>query len=179
MLIQHLLATYGRITKHALNTNDVAFKQPMDPGQPFETFITQIEDTTEYAAAGNTPYMAPQLIGDTYTLVYNTSIFPGACCEGRRRPAQEKIWANFKTHFAETYHDYCLTKNTTQGAGYHTANNVMNNFVSDTPNAFVNLATATASNRSMMAKLTNTNSGELLQQLATQAAELQTLRSQL
>jgi hypothetical protein len=33
----------------------------MDPSKPFKTFISQIEDTTKYAAAGNMPYTAPQL----------------------------------------------------------------------------------------------------------------------
>jgi hypothetical protein len=178
MLLQHLLATYGRITKHALNTNDIAFKGPLDPAQPFETFITQIEDTTEYAAAGNTPYSAAQVIANAYTLVFNTGLFPDACREWRRRPIPEKIWSNFKTHFSEAHHGYRLTQSTAQTAGYHTANNVMNDFVSDTANAFANLATTTASDRTMMAELTKTNT-ELLRQLATQATKLQTLRSQM
>ena len=178
LLIQHLLATYGHITEHALLTNDTTFRHPMDPAQPFETFITQIEDTTEYAAAGNTPYTAPQVIANAYTLVYNTGLFPEACREWRRRPAGEKIWTNFKTHFSEAHNDYRLTQNTAQTAGYHSANNAMEGFVSDTADAFANLATATASDRTMMTELTKTNT-ELLRQLASQAQELQALRAQL
>jgi hypothetical protein len=178
MLLQHLLTTYGRITEHALHTNDSVFKSSMDPSQPFETFISQIEDTTEYAAAGNTPYTAAQVIANAYTIVYNTGLFADASREWRRRPLVDKTWPNFKIHFAEAHNDYRLTQTTAQAAGYHSANNVMDDFVSETADAFANLATATASDRTMMAELTQSNS-ELLRQLAAQTTEIQNLRSQL
>ncbi len=41
MLIQHLLASYGQITEHALQANDSLFKGPMDPSQPFELSLYQ------------------------------------------------------------------------------------------------------------------------------------------
>ena len=178
MLIQHLLASYGQITEHALQANDSLFKGPMDPSQPFETFITQIEDATEYAAAGNTPYTDTQVIANAYTIVFNTGIFPDACREWRRRPQAEKTWVNLKIHFAEAHNDYRLTQTTIQGSGYHNANNAMEDFVSETADAFANLATATASDRTMLAELTQSNS-ELLRQLAAQTSEIANLRAQL
>jgi hypothetical protein len=142
------------------------------------TFVTQIEDTIEYAAAGQTPYMAPRVIANAYTLVYNTGLFPDACREWRHHPAAKKNWTTFKIHFSKAHNDYRLTQNTAQTSGYHTANNVMEGFVNDTANALANLATVTASDRAMMAELIKTNT-ELLCQLAAHSKELQTLRTQL
>jgi hypothetical protein len=45
-----------------------------------------------------------------------------------------------------------------QTTGFQGANNTMvDSFITDTVNAFANLATATASDRQMLAKLTTTN----------------------
>jgi hypothetical protein len=108
-------------------------------------------------------------------LVYNMGLLLDAYCEWRCCPIAEKMWTNFKTHFSEAHHDYHLTQNTVQTDGYHSANNAMEGFVNDTVNDFTNLATATASNHTMMTELTKTNT-KLLRQLATQATRLQALR---
>ena len=173
-LLQHLLQAYGRITEHALSTNDTKFKTPMDPSQPFESFITQLEDSIEYAAAGNAPYTTPQVLTTAYTLVFNTGIFTDACREWRRKPAADKTWATFKTHFAEAHQDYRQTETTARTAGYHSANNAMTTF----GDALANLATTTASDRTLMSELQATNT-ELLRQMALQTNQISQLRSQL
>jgi hypothetical protein len=178
-LIQHLLRVHGRITAHDLEENFTRFKKPWDPNAPFETLIEQMDDAVDFANAGGIPISAPQLINTAYTLLFNTGAFADACREWRRRPAVDHTWDNFKIHFAIAHEDNRLVQqHTTQGGGYHTANNAMDSFVTDTAEAFANLATAAASDRDVLRTLTNTNN-DLLQQLSAKDAEISKLRSQL
>jgi hypothetical protein len=145
-LTQHLLATYGRITAHSLHENDILFRKAMDPGLPFESFITQIDEAVEYANAGETPYNAAQIVANAYNNAFQTGLFPDVCREWRRRPSVEHTWSNFKTDFAEARRDHRLVTNSAQAQSYHghgAANSVTENFFMDTADAFTNLATAT------------------------------------
>jgi hypothetical protein len=175
-LIRHLLDTYGNITPTDLGNNDEKFKTACDPAQPIEALFSQIEDAMDFADAGGSPYTAQQVVTNAYSLVFNTGIFPEACREWRRRPAAEKTWAIFKTAFAEAHQDLRLSQGTTQEGGYHSANLAMDSFVHETADAFANLATATASDRKMLADLTAINK-ELTKQLAARDTELAQLRS--
>jgi hypothetical protein len=74
-----------------------------------------------------------------------------------------QTWDNFKSSFAEAHSDLRLSQQTTQGAGFHSANNAMESFVTETADAFANLATT--SDCQLMADLAATNKA-LLQQLA-------------
>jgi hypothetical protein len=177
-LISHLLQTYGNITPSDLATNDQKFRSAYDPAQPIEHLFSQIEDTMDFADAGGSPYTTAQVLTNSYSLVFNTGLLPESCREWRRRPAAEQTWTNFKEQFAEAHQDLRLTQNTTQGAGYHNANNAMDSFVNDTAEAFANLATATASDRQMLADLTTTNK-EITKQLATKDAEITQLKAKI
>ena len=111
--------------------------------------------------------------------MFSTGVFADACREWRRRPAAEHTWDTFKTHFALAHEDNRLIQqHTTQGGGFHQANNAMDAFVTETAGAFANLATAAASDRDVLKTLTNTNN-DLLQQLAAKDTELTKLRAQL
>jgi hypothetical protein len=85
---------------------------------------------------------------------------------------------NLKTQFAEAHQDLCQRQNTTQGSGYHNANNAIDSFVNETPYAFANLATATASDRQMLADLTATNK-EITKHLATKDTEIKELKAKI
>jgi hypothetical protein len=178
-LLQHLLRVHGRITAHDLEENFIRFKKPWDPNSPYDTLIEQIDDAVDFANAGGSPISAQQQINTAYTLVFNTGVFSDACREWRKRPPAEHTWQNFQTHFAFAHEDNRLIQqHTTQGGGFHQANNAMDSFVTDTAEAFANLATAAASDRDVLRTLTNTNN-DLLQQLAAKDTELNQLRAQL
>ena len=164
-LIDHLLNTYGNLTPTDLASNDAFFRTAYDPSQPIESLYAQIEDAMDLAAAGRTPYTPAQVVANAYSLVFSTGMFPEACREWRRRPGADQTWEHFKTSFAEAHADLRLSQQTTQGAGFHSANNAMDSFVNDTADAFANLATATASDRQLMADLAATNKA-LTKQLA-------------
>ncbi len=178
-LLQHLLRVHGRITAHDLEENFIRFKKPWDPNSPYETLIEQMDDAVDFANAGGSPISAQQQINTAYTLLFNTGVFSDGCREWQRRPSIEHTWHNFKTHFALAHEDNRLVQqHTTQGGGFHQANNAMDAFVTDTAEAFANLATAAASDRDVLRTLTNTNN-DLLKQLAAKDTELSQLRAQL
>jgi hypothetical protein len=175
-LIRHLLATYGNITPQDLAHNDAKFRAAYDPSQPIETLFSQIEDTMDFADAGGSPYTATQIVTNAYSIVFTTGLFPEACREWRRSPAADQTWAIFKTSFAEAHQDLRLATGTTQTSGYHSANQAMDTFVTDTADAFANLATATTSDRQMLADLTASNK-KLTEQIAEKDKEIARLNS--
>jgi hypothetical protein len=177
-IISHLLQTYGNITPTDIGANDRKFRTAYDPAQPIEQLFSQIEDAMDFADAGRSPYTAAQVVTNAYSLIFNTGLFNESCREWRRRPEAEKTWTNFKTQFAEAHQDLRITQNTTQGAGFHNANNAMDSFVNDTADAFANLATATASDRQMLADLTATNNA-LTVHLATKDTEIGKLKARI
>jgi hypothetical protein len=83
-MLQHLYRSYRQINPAALLTNNTTMKTAYDPNQPIEAFIDQIEDCVAFANAGLAPYTVPQIISTAYTLMFNTGIFPDACCVWRR-----------------------------------------------------------------------------------------------
>ena len=128
-----------------------------DPSQPIESLYDQIEDAVTLAAAGQAPYTTPQIVSIAYTLVFNTSLFPDACREWRRRPIADHTWVNFKTTFTIAHQELRESQVTSEQAGYHNANAAME-FQQDTAIALANLATANASDRSTVSNLSETNS---------------------
>jgi hypothetical protein len=134
-----------------------------------------------YADADHQAYTAIQITNNTFNLVARTGLFKRACREWRARDPADKTWPNFKIAFTaawlENQEDELIT---TQGQGYHPANNVTdaNTWVNDTANAFINLASATAADRSTIASLVATTQ-DLTTQLATKGTVIADLRRQL
>jgi hypothetical protein len=124
-------------------------------------------------------YTTAQVVTNFHLLIFNTGMFPESCREWRRKPENEKIWANFKIQFTKAHQDWRLAQGTTQMGGYNGANNAMlDSFVNNTADAFTNLATATASDHQMMSDLTTTNK-DLTQLMAKKDTEINTLKSKL
>jgi hypothetical protein len=156
-LIEHLLPAYGNITPTAFAKNDTQFKAAYNPSQLIKTLYSQSEDAMDYADANNNAYTSKQVVSNAYTLVFNTRMFPEACCNWRKLPANEKTWAKFKINLAKAYRNFCLSQATTLTKAFHSANNALVSFVMVTTDAFANLAMATASDRKLMANLAASN----------------------
>jgi hypothetical protein len=198
-MLQHLYCSYGRIKPAALLANNTTIKTAYNPNQPIGAFIDQIEDCVAFTDAGLAPYTVPQIISTAYTLMFNTSIFPDACCVWQRRALIDHTWANFKLDFIEAHQEYRDCQATLTQAGYHSAHSALEieqanaafeAIQTETALALANFATATASNRSSVANLTTTNSSltsnltsatsklsVALSDIATLKRELATLRS--
>ena len=78
-MLTYLHTTYGTIQPHHIEDNEKRFKLPYDPSQPFESFITQIEDAVAFAFAGGDPCPNTRVVNNAYNLVYQTGVFPEAC----------------------------------------------------------------------------------------------------
>jgi hypothetical protein len=176
-ILEHLYLTYGHISPADLADNDATMKSAYDPSQPIEVLFDQIEEALDLAAAANAAYTPQQIVAYAYNLVFQTGVFADACRDWRRRPLIEKTWANFKRDFAVAHQELRESQLTSQGAGYHSANSVLQEtWQEQTADALANLATATASDRSAVSALSSTNSA-LTASLATATAQLVTAKA--
>ncbi len=161
VMLQHLYTEYARISASDLLANDMQFKTPYDPNLPIESLFQQIEDAVNYAAAGNTPYTAPQVLACAFQLVFATGMFLEDCKVWKRRDAAYKTYPQFKLDFAVSHRELRETRTTAAGAGYQAANSVIQSansvYQQETVDAIANLATATVHDRETFATLTATN----------------------
>jgi hypothetical protein len=115
------------------------------------------------------------IINVAYTLVFNTGVFLDACRAWQSRVIAGKMWAQFKLDFATAHHEFRLTNQTAHQSGFHSANMMIEQghkeTMQDTVNAIAQLATATASDRRTVAKLTTTNA-KLATQLDADQAQI-------
>jgi hypothetical protein len=131
-------------------------------------------------AVAQAPYSsAAQIVSAAYTLVFATGMFPEACREWCRNPA-EHMWVNFKTFFSEAHQDLGDSQITSRQSGSHDANSMLVDAKAtgtkqqDTAKAITNLATTTASNRATVTSLSATNS-KLTAELSTTTNKLSSL----
>jgi len=157
-MLAHLFTNYGTVSAVQLQANEAAMSKELDPNTPIELLFVQIEEAEEFAEDGNAPYTNIQVINKAYNLIFRTSPFKRACRRWNERPAAEKTWANFKTHFSAA--QVALQEEMdTETAGYHGANSMTNqdNLQNQQAAALANLATAVASDRQAFDVLTTTN----------------------
>ena len=89
-LLDHLYYTYANISTFALQDNDKRLRAPYNSNQPFDTLINQVENTDDYASAGETPYTPAQVVEIALQLMFQTVIFNNNCKIWRRQPADVK-----------------------------------------------------------------------------------------
>jgi hypothetical protein len=156
-IIAHLYRTYANITANDLEENDKRFRAPFDPNQPFETIISQIDDATDFAIAGETPYTNEQIVSNAYNLVYNTGMFETACREWRRLPAADKTWTRFQQDFSQAHTDYRNQRHlSSKGAGF--ANQAFEQFCHEATDSLrQHLANATTSDKENLQTIIDAN----------------------
>jgi hypothetical protein len=91
-----------------------------------------------------------------------------ACRRWNEKPAAEKTSTHFKSHFAAAHRQHKQMKGETAAhTGFHSTNAAMtqteNHMVEATIGALASLVTPTASDRGVVAALTQANSRKLLQ----------------
>jgi hypothetical protein len=104
-----------------------------------------------------------------------------ACRRWNEKPAAEKTWTHFKSHFAAAHRQHKqMQGETAANAGYHSANAAMtqneDQMAEATIGALSNLATTTTVNRGVVAALTQANS-RLVKQLEENSSELRDLKA--
>jgi hypothetical protein len=131
--------------------------------------------------AGGQPYGAAMIVNVAYTLVFNTGLFPDACRALQSRAIADKTWAQFKIDVATAHREFCLTNQTAQQYGFHSANMMIeqgrDGSMQEKAEAIAQLATDTASDRGTVATLTTTNA-KLANQLEAAHAIIAQLKSE-
>jgi hypothetical protein len=102
------------------------------------------------------------------------------CHRWNDKPSTEKTWTHFKSHFAAAHRQHKQMQGESAAtARYHSANAAMtqneNQMAEATIGALANLATATASDRGVVAALTQANS-RVAKQLEDNSSELRELK---
>jgi hypothetical protein len=108
-LLTRLLMFYAMIAPTELTQNYERLNTPYDPNQPIETLFQQIQDARAFAVAGGQPYGAAMIGNVSYTLVFNTGLYPDACRAWQSRAIVAKTWAQFKIYFANAHREFRLT----------------------------------------------------------------------
>jgi hypothetical protein len=177
-LLSHLLTYYAMIASTELTQNYERLNTPYDPNLPIEKLFQQIQDAQAFAVAGGQPYGAATIVNVSYTLIFNTGLFPDACRAWQSRAIACKIWTQFKLDFATAHREFQLTNQTAHQSGFHSANMMIekgrDESMQDTVDAIAQLSTAAASDRGTVATLTTTNA-----KLATQLEAAHALIAQL
>ena len=103
------------------------------------------------------------MVTATYNLVFKTGMFANDCKMWCRRDPSDKTWPHFKTYFTVAHQKLRKSQQTSQGVGYHSANNATmedlhQDIQQETVDTIANLATATAADQATVKTLTATNS---------------------
>jgi hypothetical protein len=180
-MLDHLFETYGNITAVNLEINFEHMRRAWDPHQPVETLFKQIQDCADYSEAGGFPIGHSQQINVGYAQIFATWHFMSACRRWNEKPATENTWTHFKSHFAAAHRQHKQMQGETAAhAGFHSANAAMtqneDQMAESTIGTLANLATATTTDRCVVAALTQANS-RLVKQLEETASELRELKA--
>jgi hypothetical protein len=116
-----------------------------------------------------------------YANIFATGHFMSSCHRWNEKPTIEKTWAQFKAHFSAAHHQHKQMQGESAAtSGYHAANAAMgqteDQMAEATIDALDNLATVTATDRGVVATLTEANA-RLAKHLEDNASELRYLKS--
>jgi hypothetical protein len=175
-MLNHLFETYGNITTVNLEINFEHMRRAWYPQQPVETLFKQIQDCADYSEAGGVLIGHPQHINIGYAKIFATGHFMSACRRWNEKPTADKTWTQFESLFAAAHCQYKqMQGKSTVTAGYHSANTAVtkheDQMADSTIGALANLATATASDRGVVAALAQANY-RLAKQLEDNSTEL-------
>jgi hypothetical protein len=171
--------TYQQETDLEINFEHM--RRAWGPQQPVETLFKQIQDCADYSEAGGVPIGPSQQINVGYAKIFATGHFMSACRRWNEKPAVEKTWTHFKSHFAPVHRQHKqMNWETVAHSGLHSANVAMtqteDHMAEATIGALANLVTATAADRVVVAALTQANA-RLVKQLEETSSELRELRA--
>jgi hypothetical protein len=156
-------------------------RRAWDPQQPVETLFKQIQDYADYSEAGGVLIGHPQQIKVGYAKIFATGHFMITCRRWNEKPAAEKTWTHFKSHFAAAHRQQKQMQGESAATtGCHSANATMtqneDQMAEATIGAFANLETATAADIGVVAALTQANS-RLAKQLEENSSELREMKA--
>jgi hypothetical protein len=175
----HLFLSYGRITAVDIEQHFENISKAWDPQHPVETLFKHIQDCVDFAEAGGFIIGTVQKLSSAYSKIFKSGKLNSACRRWDEKIEADKTWNNFKIHFPAAYHQHRQMQGETVGTqGY--ANGDVAQHEDDLSDqalgAFVNLATATAVDRGVVAQLSEANS-LLAKQLEDNATALNEIKA--
>ncbi len=100
-ILDHLFDTYGHVSQAMLDKKEDELKNlDYHPRQPVDLIFNTVEDLADYADMSTTgAYTQTQIIGKAYSKFNKSGLLSQAIIEWNRKPALQKTWIAFKTHF--------------------------------------------------------------------------------
>jgi hypothetical protein len=122
-MLDHLFETYGNITAVDLEINFENMRRAWDSQHPVESLFKQIQDCADFYEAGGVLIGHPQQIKVGYTKIFGTGHFMSACRRWNEKKTIEKIWTQFKSHFAAAHRQHKQMQGESAAtASYHSEN---------------------------------------------------------
>jgi hypothetical protein len=161
-MLDHIFITYGNITAVDLENNFEHMHRTWDPQQPVESLFKQIHDCADYSETGGVLIGHPQQINVGYAKIFATGHFIRACRRWNKKTLAEKTWAQFKAHCSAAHLQHKQMQGESAAtSGYQSANAALekteDQMAEATIGALSNLATATTTDRGVVATLTEAN----------------------
>jgi hypothetical protein len=180
-MLNHLFMNYGNTTEVDVENNFEHIRCAWDPQKPVESLFKQIQDCADYSEAGGVIIGNPHQIHVGYAKIFSTGHFMRACRRWNEKPNIYKTWSQFKAHFAAAHRQHKQMQGESAAtSGYHAANSEVGRTEDQMEEATIgvlaNLATATATERRVLATLTEANA-RLSRQLEDRASELRDLKA--
>jgi hypothetical protein len=180
-MLDHLFDTYDNITLVDLEINIEDMRQAWDPQQLVKSLFKKIHDFADYSEAGGILIGDPQQIKVGYAKIFATGHFMSACLPWNEKHVIEKNWTQVKSHFAVAHRQHKQMQGKSAATdGYHSENAAVgqteDQMAESTIGALINLATATAADRCVVAALTQANI-RLFKQLEDNSNELRELKA--
>jgi hypothetical protein len=179
-MLDHLFMTYGNITALDLEHNFEQMRQAWDRQQPVESLFKQIRGCADFSEAGGVITGHPQQINVGYAKIFSTGQIMSACRRWNEKQTIEKLGHNSR-HTSLLY-----TASTSKCRG---GPQQPQGIMQQTPlwvkqrtkwliniGALANLETSTATDRGVVATLTEVNA-RLAKQLEDNASELLELKA--
>ena len=121
-IIQSLFGTYGTVTAEELAAAKTKVKAlSYDHSKPIANIFLKINEYSIMAAHANAAETQQQMINLGLIIITRSTIFASDIREWHARPAAEKTWTIFKTHFQEAQKEIKKSQPdvTTDSLGYH------------------------------------------------------------
>jgi hypothetical protein len=88
------------IDSHMIMENEGRLMAEWDPNRPFADLIQQATAAHEFTADAGRPITDDHVMDALYTVIFNTGVMCEECKKWEDRAVADRIYTNFKTHFA-------------------------------------------------------------------------------
>lgn len=121
-VMEHLFNTYGEITPETFQEKEQAIKATVfDPNtDSIDTLYKEIDDLVDLSGHAGVPMTTAQSVTIAYVILWRCAVLKDYLKTWNAKPAPDKTWANFKTHFRDGIKEYkSLRGPTVQDSMFH------------------------------------------------------------